>query len=155
MRAALLLVGSLLALQAQAEMYVWQDASGAKRMSNLAPPWYSESAASRPRTQVIINGHLVDDTGLSAEARAKLQANRARAQNWGRGSPPPPASTAAYVPVVAETPAPVAGATPGKPSTKPPAGITANSLEGLKRALEAQNLADKLAEELKASNRPR
>jgi len=155
MRAGLLLAGCIVAGAAQADIYTWRDASGAKRMSNVPPPWYSESEPGRPRTQVIVNGHLVDDTGLSAEARTRLQGNRARAQSWGKGTPPPPATAAAAYAPVAAPPAQVAGAVPGKPPAAPPAGVTAQSLEGLKRALEAQNLADKLAEELRASNRPR
>lgn len=150
LRAALFTAGCLLSVSAQADLYTWRDASGVKRMSNIAPPWYSETEASRPRTQVLVNGHLVDDTGLSKEERTKLQAGRAKAESWGKGSPPP---TAQAIPAQPAVEANTGGAKP--PAQPPPEGVPAQALDGMKRALEAQKLADKLAEELKAANRPR
>jgi hypothetical protein len=150
LRAALLVAGCLLSGIAHADVYTWRDATGVTRMSNMAPPWYRDTEPSRPRTQVLVNGHLVDDTGLSREQRTKLQAGRARAESWGKGSPPPAAQ-------VFPVPVPVAAnAGAAKPAAQQiPEGVPAQALEGMKRALEAQQLADKLAEELKASNRPR
>ncbi|MGE0873838.1 MAG: DUF4124 domain-containing protein [Burkholderiales bacterium] len=151
MRSMVLLAAFLLAAPAFADIYTWRDASGAKRMSNVAPPWYSETEPRGPRTQVLVNGHLVDDTWLSPEERTKLQAMRARAESWGRGDPAARRTEAqAAVQTARDTAQP-------KPATGAalPAGIPAEALEGLKRALEAQQAADKLAGELKATNRPR
>lgn len=148
--ALFLVAGLLFAATVQAEMYVWRDATGATRMTNVAPPWYSAVERSRPRTRVILNGHVIDDTGLSPERRAQLQAGRARAESWGRGSP---ASSGASAPVAEQNAARAAAAGPA--AAAPPAGVPLAALEGLKRALEAQQLADKLAAELQAANRPR
>ncbi len=152
MRILLLLAGLALAPQALADIYTWRDTSGAKRMSNVAPPWYSETAQNGPRTQVLVNGHLVDDTWLSPEERTRLQARRARAESWGRGDPAArrAESTQPAVPAARDT-APQRPA----PGAALPAGVPAEALEGLKRALEAQQAADKLAGEMKAANRPR
>lgn len=152
MRALLLLAGALTALPAVADIYLWRDASGAKRMSNVAPDWYSPSAPGRPRTQVIVNGHLVDDTGLSAEAREKLRAGRARALNWG---------VQAATPVTPAKPSASPIATPGaqpapEAAVKAAGGISASSMEELRRKAEASNLGERLEQELNAQPaRPR
>ncbi len=117
-RAALLVAGCLLAGSAHADLYTWRDATGVKRMSNIAPPWYSEAEPSRPRTQVLVNGHLVDDTGLSKEERSKLQAGRAKAESWGKGSPPPTAQAIPASPVVEAN---TGGAKPPAHSAQPDA----------------------------------
>lgn len=151
MRSLLLLAAFLLTPPALADIYTWRDASGATRMSNVAPPWYSETEPRGPRTQVLVNGHLVDDTWLSPEARTKLQAGRARAEAWGRGDPAARrAETQAAIPAARDSAPPKPA-----PGAALPAGIPAEALEGLKRALEAQQAADKLAGEMKAANRPR
>jgi len=152
MRSLLLLAGLLFTAPALADIYTWRDASGAKRMSNVAPPWYSETEPRGPRTQVLVNGHLVDDTWLAPEVRTKLQSGRARAESWGRGDPAArrAESTQDAVPAARDT-------IPQKPAPGfvPPEGLSAEALEGLKRALESRQAADTLAEELKAANRPR
>lgn len=141
-----LLLAALAAGAAHAEIYAWRDASGAKRMSNIPPPWFNETGPSRPRTQVLLNGHLIDDTGLPMEQREKLRERRVKAQFWGTEvSPPQPAA-----------PDKPAAANPAAaPGTAAPAGTGAQAAEGMRRALEAQRLADKLAEDLKTASRPK
>ncbi len=152
MRAArtALAIAAGFAFAAKAEIYTWRDAAGVKQMSNVAPAWYSPTDASRMRTQVLVNGHLVDDTGLKTEEREKLQAGRAKAENWGRRQVVP----------VAATPAPKAApaapaAAPAPPGTTPLGNIPVQSLEGLQRALAAQKQGDAVLDQLNAANRPR
>ncbi len=97
MRTLLPLLAGLLALApaAHAEVYAWRDASGTQRLSNIAPSWYSPTEPSRIRTRVLVNGQVVDDTGLPAEARERLRANRAKAEAWNRPGAPVPAPAAA------------------------------------------------------------
>lgn len=143
-------IAACFACAAQAEIYTWRDAGGVKQMSNVAPAWYSPTEPSRVRTQVLVNGHLVDDTGLKSEEREKLQAGRAKAENWGRRQVEPVAATPASKPVPAT---PVAA--PTSPGATPLGNIPVQSLEGLQRALAAQKQGDAVLEQLNAANRPR
>lgn len=147
------LLATLPIVPAHADIYVWQEAGGAKRVSNHAPAWYSASAPSEVRTQVLVNGHLVDDTGVAQPEREKLQATRARAEAWGQASPP-------LTPVAKSRPPPPQGEAHAGP-TKTAAAATAASdipakaLEGFKSVLEARKLGESLIEEMDRQNRPR
>ncbi|MBI3370878.1 MAG: hypothetical protein HY017_03845 [Betaproteobacteria bacterium] len=146
------LLAALAFAPAYADIYVWQEAGGEKRMSNEAPIWYSASAPSRVRTQVLVNGHLVDDTGIAQPEREKLQATRAKAEAWGRSSPPPAA--------VAEVQPPPQDEDDAKPAktaatATTAADIPAKALEGFKSVFEAKKLGESLIEEMKLQNRPR
>jgi len=153
--AAVAVLAALLAGAARADIYTWRDAAGVKRMSNVAPDWYGATEPSRIRTQVLVNGILVDDTGLPTHEREKLQARRAKAESLGRpgtSAPVPPP-----VAVQAPAPPPKPGPTGVTPPPRPPVDLpdAAKSAEGLKRALEAQKMADSLADQLKTTSRPR
>lgn len=136
---------------AYADIYVWQEAGGAKRMSNIAPAWYSASAASHVRTQVLVNGHLIDDTGMPQPERDRLQATRAKAEARGR-APVPPAPVAAVRP-------PRQGngddAPPARTAAMAAADIPAKALEGFKSVFEAKKLGESLVEEMSRQIRPR
>ena len=135
---------------AYADIYMWQDADGAKRMSNQAPRWYNASAPSRVRTQVLVNGHLVDDTGIAQPDREKLQATRSKAEAWGRPRPPPPA------PVAAAQPPSQQGQEGAKPAdTAASAGIPAQILGGIKSVFDARQSAGLLVDEMSRQSRPR
>ncbi len=153
MRAMLLavLLAAAAAGPARAEIYTWRDASGASQMSNFPPQWYSSSEPSRIRTRVLLNGQIVDDTGLPQAEREKLQSRRANAERWSK-----PRAAPAAAPTPAAQTAPVAavpGLKPGQPVKT--SDIPAASLEGFKRALEAQNRIDDMAEQLNAAGRPK
>ena len=53
-----------------AQVYVWKDPeTGQTKMSNVAPPWYrvnQPAVRGAPRTQVLLNGSVIDDTGVQA-----------------------------------------------------------------------------------------
>jgi hypothetical protein len=156
-RTALLLV-ALAASAAHAEIYAWRDATGTTRMSNIAPSWYSASEPSRVRTQVLVNGELVDDTGLPQAEREKLQARRAKAESLDKpGNPSPPSASASATGAATAAPLPpVPSKTPPPPVVPPLGGAdAAKSATGLKRALEAQKLTDSMADQLKAASRPK
>ena len=141
MRSMLLatLLAAIVAGPAHADIYTWRDASGASQMSNFPPQWYSATEPSRIRTRVLINGQLIDDTGLPLADREKLQARRANAERWSK----PQA-------------APVAGVPDFKPGQPVKASdIPAASLERIKRALEAQDRIDDLASQSKAAGQPK
>jgi len=148
MRAMLLavLLAAAAAGPARAEIYTWRDASGSHRMSNFPPQWFSATEPSRIRTRVLINGQLVDDTGLPLADREKLQSRRANAERWSN----PQASPAAAA-VQAAPAAPPPGLKPGQPVN--PSDIPAASLEAFKRALETQNRTDEKAKPLDAAGR--
>lgn len=64
---ALVLVASTAA--ATAQIYVWKEPeTGQTKMSNLRPTWFrsSDPTVRGPRTQLIINGRVVDDTDTEA-----------------------------------------------------------------------------------------
>jgi hypothetical protein len=149
--AAFLVLG---AAAAQAEVYSWRDASGAKRISNVAPPWYTETGRTGPRVQVLINGILVDDTGVPEEQRAKLREQRAKAEAWGTRKPAASTTPAAQ----AAAPTPPAADLKAKPPPPPvpPGGIDgAKTADGLKRAQESRKEADAPADQLKATGKPK
>jgi hypothetical protein len=154
-RAILAALLALSAAAAQADVYTWRDASGVKRMSNVAPPWFRDTGRTSPRVQVLVNGILVDDTGVSDEERLKLREQRARAEVWGTRKPPATAtaSQAAAAPApAAEAKAKPAADAKAKPPPPPlPGGIDpAKAGEGLKSALEAQKQLDAVTDQLKA-----
>lgn len=153
MRAACIAItiAACFASAAQAEIYTWRDAAGVKQMSNVAPAWYSATERSRVRTQVLLNGHLVDDTGLGTEQREKLQAGRAKADNWGRRQVVPVAAT----PAPKAVPAASAATPPTPPGVTPLGNVPVQSLEGMQRALQAQKQGDAVLQQLNAANRPR
>jgi hypothetical protein len=62
-----------LSVSAQAEVYSWKEA-GATRITNEPPAWYRIEAAVRgPRTLVMAQGRIVDDTALSMAGRRRLR----------------------------------------------------------------------------------
>lgn len=145
------LLAALAFAPAHADIYLWHEADGAKRMSNLAPAWYSSSAPGRVRTQVLVNGYLVDDTGVPQQDRERLQATRAKAEAWGQPSPPPtPLAT------VQPPPRDEGNARPTKTAATAAAeGIPAQALEGFKSVFEAKKLGESVIEEMNRQNRPR
>ena len=65
MRIALLVLGFVLAVSAQARMYVWVNpGSDSVEMSGTPPSWY-RSEQGGPRIQVFDNGDLIDDTAIA------------------------------------------------------------------------------------------
>ena len=74
---AVLLVG--VALPVHAQIYSWTDpATGQRRMAGDAPGWYGTGPVRGPRTVVTLGVFLLDDTGLGAAERARLQATAKR-----------------------------------------------------------------------------
>ena len=71
-----------------AQMYSCKDPqSGATKLSNLPPPWYSVRGEVRgPRTTATVGGKLIDDTGLAYEKRMELLQSAQRNQGRARGS---------------------------------------------------------------------
>jgi signal transduction histidine kinase len=74
-----LIVAAAVALPVAAQMYMWKDPeTGQTKMSNVKPPWYgsNQPGVRGPRTQVFLNGNLVDDTEGQAnpEQRARVNA---------------------------------------------------------------------------------
>jgi len=83
-----------------AQMYTWKDPeTGQTQMSNVAPPWYranQPAVRGAPRTQVLLNGNVIDDTGVQAspdhktnvntqlENAARQRAEEARSQQMAR-----------------------------------------------------------------------
>lgn len=122
-RLTFLMAAMLLAAAAHAEVYSWRE-GGSTRYSNAAPPWYSATEPSRIRTRVMLNGMLVDDTGLPMDERDKLRARRAKADAWNKpGAIVPPANaTSTVAPAPAPAPAAQASAT-AKPPAPPPVGL--------------------------------
>lgn len=57
----------------EAQVYSWVDpATGQKRLSSIAPSWYSTSKNEGPRTVVTKGRYILDDTGAPTSERAKL-----------------------------------------------------------------------------------
>lgn len=113
---------AVLAANAGAEVYQWRDAAGKTRISNVAPPWYTDSGRVSPRVQVLVNGILVDDTGLPDEQRNKLREGRPRAEAWGRRPDPPRPVAIPGFPTAPVKPAAVSAAAPAPAAApKPPA----------------------------------
>lgn len=81
-------------MPASAQMYMWKDPeTGQTKMSNSRPAWFRSNDGVRgPRTQLILNGKVIDDTGVAAspeqaskvdseiEAAAARRAEEARVQ---------------------------------------------------------------------------
>ena len=124
-RLTFLIAATVVAAAAHAELYSWRE-GGATRYSNAAPPWYSATEPSRIRTRVMVNGILVDDTGLSMEERDRLRAQRAKAEAWNKPGavvpPPNAASPVAPATSTAKAPAPETGDA-AKPPAPPPMGV--------------------------------
>jgi len=80
------LIGVMLLMLASAaslaQVYSWKDPeSGATKISNLAPPWYTVRAEVRgPRTLATLGGKLIDDTALPYEKRVELLQSAAKGQ---------------------------------------------------------------------------
>lgn len=76
----------LLSNTAHAQVYSWKDPNtGASRLSNSPPSWYSvEATVLGPRTVVTVGNKVVDDTALPYDerqllsGRSKEQADKAR-----------------------------------------------------------------------------
>lgn len=79
--AAALCISSVLAgtpIPAIGQTYVWKDPeTGQTNMSSTPPPWYSDRSKRGPRTQLIINGQVVDDTGQAAAPETASRVKRA------------------------------------------------------------------------------
>ena len=65
-------------LAANAQVYRWTDPqTGGTHISNIPPAWYTNPGTrTSPRVAVYENGRMIDDTGLKAEQRLELRANR-------------------------------------------------------------------------------
>jgi hypothetical protein len=60
-------------LSAQGEVYSWKEA-GSTRITNEPPAWYRIEAAVRgPRTLVMAQGRIIDDTALPMAGRRRLR----------------------------------------------------------------------------------
>lgn len=146
------LAAALASAPACADIYMWLEAGGAKRMSNEAPTWYSASAPSRVRTLVLVNGHLVDDTGIPQPDRERLQTTRAKAEAWGQPSPAPTPVAASRPPKDERNAKPARTAAAAATAAS---DIPAKALEGVKSVFEAKRLGESLIDEMNRQNRPR
>lgn len=74
-----LIAGAAVALPGAAQMYTWKDPeTGQTEMSNVAPPWYQANQPAvrgAPRTQVLLNGSVIDDTGVRASPDHRTNVN--------------------------------------------------------------------------------